>query len=531
MVKDTKLRHHLRIFLIKKDRSTPSKIFKAPSKLNKVSIPKVGTLYYTQSYKNPPQWLKLFDILDNIEKRKLFNSSTRAVLIVEESNRRFALAFGYGRYLLQEGAVEPRFGLRLTLNIMERESLRSIDTVSISSVPLHSKQLLSRRGSISDFGLNFDEDLVRAVAGKAADETFGSTVAGADVFATTIACELGDLKPFLRKCLTQSRRKQYLELAPWIDDVQEVSDRPLETALDERLISQVAEDDTDKIWLAVPEVVDWSDIGGFRYTDDDEEESEDDMSLSGFLNSFQRHGELSLNHFKRRSIYAVRAASGAYPIEWSAYRCLYAEIEYERRRYLLTGGVWYEIDSDYVSEIEEAYRSIPEAGLALPPYVTSRYTGIGEGRGEAGYNHDLVLADAANRLLLDRKLIPHGGGRSTIEFCDVLTRSRQLIHIKRYGGSSSLSHHFEQGAVSSELFRQDHMFREKVNELLPTPYKLSDPQIPPRDNEYEIVFVVINNTDRELDLPFFSKITLRATARRLQAYGYRVAFQRVPARP
>ncbi len=56
---------------------------------------------------------------------------------------------------------------------------------------------------------------------------------------------------------------------------------------------------------------------------------------------------------------------------------------------------------------------------------------------------------------MDKKNIPYGGGYSRIEFCDLFSKSKQMIHVKRYGGSSVLSHLFNQGLVSGECTPQD----------------------------------------------------------------------------
>ena len=64
--------------------------------------------------------------------------------------------------------------------------------------------------------------------------------------------------------------------------------------------------------------------------------------------------------------------------------------------------------------------------------------------------------------VMDRKNIRYGGGASRIEFCDLFINKRTLLHVKRYGGSSAMSHLFSQGVVSATLFLQDRDFRQKV---------------------------------------------------------------------
>lgn len=82
--------------------------------------------------------------------------------------------------------------------------------------------------------------------------------------------------------------------------------------------------------------------------------------------------------------------------------------------------------------------------------------------------------------VMDQKTIAHGGGQSTIEFCDLYSASKDILHLKRYGQSSTLSHLFSQGLVSGELFRMEAAFRKKVNRKLPKSHKLRDPKQPPK---------------------------------------------------
>jgi uncharacterized protein (TIGR04141 family) len=55
-----------------------------------------------------------------------------------------------------------------------------------------------------------------------------------------------------------------------------------------------------------------------------------------------------------------------------------------------------------------------------------------------------------------------------------------------------------------------------------------DPNQPPNAAEFQVVFAIVSDSPDDLALPFFSKITLRHAARRLQAYGFRVAVAKIP---
>ena len=105
--------------------------------------------------------------------------------------------------------------------------------------------------------------------------------------------------------------------------------------------------------------------------------------------------------------------------------------------FLLSAGKWYAVAKDFVSEINEAVRALVTGSMTLPEYDDDT---------ETTYNKRVAMADA-RFAHMDRKNIRYGGGPSAIEFCDLFRDDRKLVHVKRYGGSAPLSHHFSQGEV------------------------------------------------------------------------------------
>jgi uncharacterized protein (TIGR04141 family) len=67
-----------------------------------------------------------------------------------------------------------------------------------------------------------------------------------------------------------------------------------------------------------------------------------------------------------------------------------------------------------------------------------------------------------------------------MEFCDVFSKGKELIHIKRYGGSATLSHLFYQGMASAEFFQMDLEYRKLIREKLPAAFRIFDPRTRPK---------------------------------------------------
>jgi uncharacterized protein (TIGR04141 family) len=173
-----------------------------------------------------------------------------------------------------------------------------------------------------------------------------------------------------------------------------------------------------------------------------------------------------------------------------------------------------------VERINDAVNRIPQASLSLPSYSD---------KSEATYSRRVVQQDRARFALMDQCLIGCSTLPNKVEFCDLYSSERQLIHLKRYSGSSTLSHLFAQGVVSGRLFLNEVDFRREVNKVLPQSHRLANPETKPAPNEYEVVYGVISQSPRRLILPFFSRVNLKNAYSNLTSIGYRVSTAKIEA--
>ena len=100
--------------------------------------------------------------------------------------------------------------------------------------------------------------------------------------------------------------------------------------------------------------------------------------------------------------------------------------------------------ADFVAVVNQAYAAIPNYQVELP-----KYNDESEGR----YNERVLKEMPGQFVLMDKKDIWYGGGQSQIEFCDLFSIDKDIIHVKRYGASSVLSHLFAQGRLQGNFFR------------------------------------------------------------------------------
>jgi uncharacterized protein (TIGR04141 family) len=238
-----------------------------------------------------------------------------------------------------------------------------------------------------------------------------------------------------------------------------------------------------------------------------------DISWESFVDALGDQ-EITIELLKEKHIACVDGDGGLIG-RWTAYKCIYSEIERGSKTFLLSNGRWYRVNTDYAAQINDFYAGMHRSKLMLPGYSQ---------KGEGDYNEMVAEVQSENCVCMDRRLI----GR--VEFCDLLFKSGALVHVKRYGASSSLSHLFAQGMVSGQLFVSDEGFLRDLNRKLPRGYKLADPAAKIAASDYEIVFAIISDQiGEDLTIPFFSRLNLRHAAKVLEGYGYKVSLLKIQA--
>lgn len=512
----------LSIFLLKESAEEASAAIDDPDRLRSppVSVGGPGaSLFVKPSKSKRPAWVSFLGGVADLSNITLESSSASGVLILPVEARLVAITFGYGRHLLKPGSCDENFGLRVTLNSIEEDSIRSIDRKSFDTLTRHTREEASRPGSIEQFGLNIEQDLLRAVVGRPSDAALGKRLAGMDAVSATAEVSVDGLMDLVGRYFRQSKKRTYKKRFPWVDQIAEVRDPRRRTELDEELCQKLAANDLDRAWLAVPVPLDWSAVGGFRYSTSRKTEVLADLHLRDLLGGFSS-STVTPEQLRRRPVACFDVDDTVVLEKWPAYQCLYAEVDAGGDLYLLTGGSWYRVASSFVEQVNTDVAALPPTDVRLPPF---------EHQSEGAYNQAVAKASGGVLALMDAKNIPYGGGASKIEFCDLYAKSRVMVHVKRYSGSSVLSHLFSQGHVAGQLFVQDGQFRKEVNRRLPASHRLADTDTRLRASRYEVAYAIISRSESPLKLPFFSRVNLRTASKTLAGFGYRVSLTKIPS--
>ncbi|KVL10866.1 hypothetical protein WL14_29290 [Burkholderia cepacia] len=444
--------------------------------------------------------------------------SEGAVLIFRNDETTFALTFGTGFHMVDLDHVVRDFGLRVALSASDPDRLRSLDKASYESNPLNTRSQSPRDADIFDLLINTETDLIYAITGTSTEPLFGSHVTGRDALTISPEITLDDLPTVLAEAFRRYERGLPERFA-WVEDLRREKDSDTLQILDMELSSILQADHLpDNVWLGEPEIVDWESQIGYSFDLRERTLIHKTLQLPTLLEYMTEHGDdPTVEALKRHHIYAIDDRFS--PLKkWSAYRCLYAEIANGEQTYILRNGDWHEIKQSFIERVDGQLSTLEVDKIEMPLFKHVS---------EAAYNES-VAADSAAYELLDRKTVPFGGAYDKIEFCDLVRDGRDLIHVKIYKNSATLSHLFAQGSVAAETFVADEIFRTKLNDRLPARIKLSDPAVKPKASNYRIVYAVVTTKDLPQALPFFSRVTLKNAIATLTALGFAVAIAKIP---
>lgn len=483
-------------------------------------IDNVGTVYFVASHTNTPSWVASF-FHNKLDASDLFTSNARAILISRiitsaGEHKTFAIAMGYGKSMLADDVIEDDFGLKVVLNTIPPNSLRKINKTNIGGNQKTSNEQLPLESGIDDFGYDIDRDLISAITGRSDDENFATSILyGSELLSLAADVDIYSLSSFLRIAYSQYLSNEYKKYFSWIDHIKKVKDSRMVDALDAELVNLINAD-SPKIWMAVPEVIPWEDIRGFKY---DGPKLHNDINISLVKTSF-KHGLARIDQLKTKHINAISSVDDTIYNHWSAYKCVYGEVSYEGKEYCINNGRWFCIDRDFVRRVNEDYNQMQISGIEFIPCTDPEQK-------ECDYTEAFVATDPDFLLNMDRKVISHGGGQSRVELCDILTTDGTYIHIKPYSGSATLSHLFNQAVVSAELLLSDSEFFLKANQKIKEQTE-NESFLIKKGSKPNIVFAIISDQQHlRPHIPFFSKVALRYTCRRLLTDGCHVSIKNI----
>lgn len=471
--------------------------------------------------KPPPPWTKLFtDHQELPEDTFGGRKAVGAALVVKLNENLFVLTFGTGFHLLKNEAIERDFGLRVTLNSVDPDKLRSLDKANYDHNPLNSRTQSSIDLDVFDLDVDSEMDMLYAVTGTSRVPIFGSHVTGRDALTLVLEINLNGLRAILVECISRYKAALPKDFE-WVENIQRIKDKDLQGVLDLELDDILAKAEFKNMWLGEPEIIDWESQVGYSFDLYQKTPRHVVLNIDDLVKYFiEKDIALTSENLKLQAIHINDSEYNSIK-KWSAYRCLYAEVSSGSEHYILRNGQWYIVNTDFVNKVDKYLEGFDVYDFEFPTYSHDI---------EEDYNK-FVAASYNNIELMDKKFVKIGGPYDKLEFCDLIKDSSEFIHVKYYRSSATLSHLFSQGFVASEAFIGDADFRKRLNETLPESSKLSNADIRPDPSLYKIVYAVATSKNIPKELPFFSKVTLKNALKTLKALNYSVSISAIKVDP
>ena len=483
-------------------------------------LPFLCHAWVQQNKTKPPRWLEWLSSAFELGEDDLLNQSNSFVLALEAAGRRFAVTFGYGFSVVDRALVEPDFGLKVTLNIVDPQALDTLDTRTLDRVTRQTRTHLNAGRPVEDFGIEPDLDWLRSVKGEAEGEGITGKVQGSDSVRVNWDGGIESLGACCEQLLELYQSDRYRDRFAFVDHLRPLSSAdPLVAELEKALLRVLR--DRDREWLSVahPDVPS-PDVETYKiwcgYTKHEDIDELDLDAVFAFLDEYQaRHGEAPDLH--KTWVIALDGQGEARTRKTAVWTYLVAHVEHASHMYVLSLAQWFQTDRDYIDHLRREVTAIDDVTdeLGLPPWP--------KGTTEAEYNSD--LASGRDWLLLDRQMFTFGDGTRKIECADLLTPDPRFLHVKSMTSSATLSHLFAQGSVSARLYCAVPGYRQAIADTYRIKYREDLQREPPP----QVVYVIGTAKTGALadTLFFFSLVNLVQHKEALDAMRCPVAVCRI----
>lgn len=480
-----------------------------------------GRIYIAPTEENEVEWLNTLNSYTDkfIDSNLYKNKSNKAVMMLkylkDEVEFVFSLVFGYGRTMLNEQYIVKNFGLRTAVNLIEESNIKSLNSLNISTDYLDIQRQAFSYGSHSDLHVDTNADILKSISGRASSNSNYSMLNGADNlrFSAKSDVTLSDLlNGILDAFFSENYKEKGLE---WIDHVQYVKEKEMISELDGVLLDYITDKELENPIIAPNKIVSYLDIEGYfisgmNISHKTKENFYDDIPSNQFWDFLSNKSEDNiLDKLQSSSLYCWLNDS-PHKIS-SIYNCLFLEIEYNDEKFFINNGDWFKIESSYYELIVNKVDSIEVFKDQAIPCCEKDWN-------EGEFNKKFVESAPARFKLFDKENFHMKEfGYSKIEPADIITQDKQLIHVKKGGSSATLSHLFAQGVVSAQLYKNELLFIDKINEFFEEGYFKPDDDI-------EVIYGVIDKRFTKKAskiLPFFSMVNLSQHYDHLSNMGVR----------
>ncbi len=476
-------------------------------------LPEDASLFVLDNHPNEPWWKEYFGI-----EKPLSQVSKGALIFLPVNDRYFVLSFGHVYHKLKNECYEYDFGLRVTLNSLDPEKLKSTDILEPGAARRQRTQM-PMDSDLTFFDFDRDSTILKSLTGKVKDAYKGIIrhATGASSLQISSAVSPEKLPGLCEKLLTLYESSEYRDTFPDIQNILPVRD-PKETDKLNANLLKAFQSKNENLYLTIPNIVDYAENVYASFSGAGVSLAYDDVFIGRYYDYLEKRNvalkAIDISDLKKHRLILTDEA-GADRNKYQLFNCLIYDTANgpENKTYHLNEGNWYKVEDDYIAKLKE-YLDPFCKDLGLPNFNHEN---------EGAYNEGVAKKDC-EFLCMDRKNISPKG-QSQIEPCDLFSvkDGRSIfIHVKRSTVSAQLSHLFNQGANSIELLKLESEPVVKLNKLIQDLTTTGNKAIfnkPVDIEKLHVIFAIITHKDKiekSKNLPLFSRISLRRVMKELQ---------------
>ena len=489
-------------------------------------LPEAATLYVLDNQPYTPWWAGFFGI-----QKALNQASKGAIIFLQASGRSFALCFGHVSHNLKDESYEYDFGLRVTLNCVDPDKLRSTDILEPSGAKRQRTQLPTA-GDLTFFDVDGDSTILKSLTGKVKDahkDVFKNATGSSNIRISS-AVDAAGLIGLCEKLFALYQEETFKTAFPDIQNISPVRDPTVIERLNANLITAFQAKD-EALALTVPEIVDfddglWGSFAGARAG-----KVYDDIFLVRYFEYLDDAGvdinTVNIDTLKRHELLLTNDDGSVIRDRHSIFKSFVFDTTLNggAESYHLCDGNWYLIDSGYVARLKSFLDPLCE-DTTLPNFNHAD---------EAAYNV-AASAAAAGRVCLDKTNISPAGQKQ-VEPCDIyeVVDDRAVLHcVKISTLSAQLSHLFNQGTNSVNLLRSEPAALTNMQTLVGQGLAEAEKQAlvaPLTNDKFRVVFGIVTHKDKAPksdNLPLFSRISLMRCMKELKRMGIAAEYCFIP---
>lgn len=500
-------------------------------------------IHNTRKKSDNPPWLTFINQqLNSRDSCINFDTYTRrpsGLLLLELKGHILAAAFGVGGIaLLDKDKCLPDFGIKVAMNMCGNQEIRQTKSRTHAYTTKIIDRQLSKPSDAFSFGLGETEFLNYISAHLKSNSNV--TLQGKDSITIKI---IGDKKltwdslmDYGEKFIDEYTNDAYKKLFPNYPNLQSVSDQ-LTNQLDQLLIKELIEEDFDRIHLAIPEFVPDDE---YSYTYTNHQKMDNTILTHVDIHDLKSECNIAIENLtvellKRRFVYAY-SPEFAKVLEykkWKLYDCIVAEISLDGNYFILSGGVWKKVDDEFSQLVNDFINDV-----LIEETIPARYHNIDIWHNEREQCREEIFNQTycevnGDAILFDQAGLRISTGPANKEFCDILEFKEgelvQIIHVKKYGGSSSINYLFSQARFYCESFISDETFLREIRDFIKdsmNPRKdaflsyINSNQADLNGSDYEVKLWLLYDKNKtppqKSDLPLMAKYELKMTYERLR---------------